>query len=170
MRPMRLRAAFLGCLLVAACGEREAQNMSDAQVGDQLSNLRIEPGLWVLASDVVEVRAKRLPRDVRNRMIGPRSRLRHCITAEQAARPSANFLAGRNARGCLYRDFRVEGGQLSGTMICPDASTAMQGRYGPQAYDLRMDLVTPLPNGVTMTVEVRSRGRRVGACEQGGNG
>jgi hypothetical protein len=164
MRPTRPGAAFLAALALAACGEGEPQNMSDAEVGDQLSHLRIEPGLWVLASDVVEVRAQGLPREVRNRMIGPRSRLRHCIGAEQAARPSANFLAGRADRGCTYRDFRVQDGQLSGTMTCPDTSTVMQGRYGPRAYDLRMDVATPLPNGVTMTVQVRSRGQRVGDC------
>jgi hypothetical protein len=164
MRPKRPGAAFLAALALTGCGDSEPHNMSDAEVGDELSRLRIEPGLWVLASDVVEVRAKGLPREVRNRMIGPRSRLRHCITPEQAARPSANFLAGRADRACTYRGFRVENGRLDGSMICPDTSTVMHGRYGPRAYDLRMDVATPLPNGVTMTVTARSRGQRVGDC------
>jgi hypothetical protein len=168
MRPTRPGAAFLIALMaLAACDERdehEARNMSAEEVGDQLSNLRIAPGLWELASDVVEVHADDLPREVQSRMVGPRSRLRHCITPAQAARPSANFLAGRTGNDCVYRNFSVEGGRVNGAMSCRDTSTVMQGVYGPRAYDLRMDVSTPLPTGVTMTLKVRSRGRQIGPC------
>src|SRR5688572_23737809 len=103
MRPTRLGAAFLMlCLPVAACGDREARNMSVEEVAGELSTMRIEPGLWELTSEVVEVRGPDLPLELRNRMIGPRSRLRHCITPQQAARPSANFLAARTDGGCAY--------------------------------------------------------------------
>jgi len=142
--------------------------MSVDEVGGQLSNLLIEPGLWEIASDVVEVHATDLPIEVRNRMVGPRSRVRHCITPEQAARPSANFLAGRSDNGCVYRNFRVRDGRVSGAMTCPDTRAVMQGVYGPESYDMRMDVATPLPTGVIMTLKVRARGRRVGRCPEGG--
>ena len=58
--------------------------MSAGEVAGELANMRIEPGLWELTSEVVEVRAPDLPREVRNRMVGPRSRLRNCITPQQA--------------------------------------------------------------------------------------
>jgi hypothetical protein len=166
----RLGAAlFAFGLALVACGAPEARNMTAEEVGDQLSQLRIAPGLWELSSDVVEVHATDLPREVRNRMVGPRSRVRHCITPALAARPSANFLAGRTDRGCTYLNFRVQGGRVSGAMTCPDTWTVMEGRYGPQAYDMRMDVATSLPTGVIMTVKVRSRGRRVGPCVEGGS-
>src|SRR5688500_4284450 len=83
----------LSLLCSAGCRDREAANMSVEDVADELAGMEIEPGLWELTSHVVEVRGPGLPREVRNKMIGPRSRIRNCITPEQAARPSANFLA-----------------------------------------------------------------------------
>lgn len=169
MRPGRV--LFAAALLAAgSCGQEqpETRNLSIDEVADQLSEMRIEPGLWELTSEVVDVRAPDLPIEVRSRMVGPRSRLRHCISPVQAARPSANFLAGRNDSACAYADFSVENGQVQGTMVCPDATARMQGRYGPRAYDMRMEMESPIERGATMTLQVRARGRRIGDCEQGG--
>ena len=138
--------------------------MSAAQVAEQLSNMRIEPGQWELTSEVVDVQAPNLPREVRNRMVGPRSRLRHCITPEQAAHPSANFLAARGGNSCAYREFSVQGGRIEGVMQCPDATATMAGRYAPQGYDMRMEMQSPMQNNVMMTLQLRARGRRIGPC------
>ena len=169
MRRMRLGATLLiaSSPIVAGCGDRQERNMSVEEVADQLSAMRIEPGLWEVTSEVVEVRAPDLPREVRNRMVGPRRRLRHCITPEQAARPSANFLAARDDHACAYREFSVSDGRLTGAMTCPDANARMAGRYGPQAYDMRMEMESPVPGGTVMTLELRSKGRRIGACPEG---
>ncbi len=169
MRRMRFGAAMLFAALpaVAACGDRPERNMSAEQVAGQLAGMEIAPGLWEISSEVVEVRAPDLPREVRNRMVGPRTRLRHCITPEQAARPSANFLAARRDAGCAYRNFSVQGGRLEGAMTCPDATATMTGRYGPQAYDMRMEMESPLPGGAVMALDVRARGRRIGDCPEG---
>ena len=164
---MRFGATCLALSLLgsAACGEREAADMSAEEVADELAGMEIEPGLWELTSDVVEVRAPGLPRDVRNKMVGPRGRMRNCITPEQAARPSANFLAARSDTACTYRDFSMREGRLKGTMSCPGVTARMEGRYGPQAYETGMKMTSPAPGGGTMTIEVRARGRRIGGCE-----
>jgi hypothetical protein len=168
MRPQRLGAALLILgLAVAACGDREARNMSVGEVAGELSAMRIEPGFWELSSDVVEVRGPDLPRELRNRMVGPRSRMRHCITPEQASRPSANFLAARADGGCAYRSFSVRGGRVTGEMICADSRTRMDGRYRPAAYDMRMEMESPAPDGAVMILELRARGRRIGICPEG---
>ena len=175
MRRTRLGAAVLTAAAAAAplsaCGDGAERNMSEAEVAGELATMRVAPGLWELTSEVVEVRAPDLPREVRNRMVGPRSRLRHCITPEQAARPSANFLAARREPGCAYRAFSVRDGRIEGTMACPDANATMRGRYGPQAYDMRMAMESPVPggDGAVMTLDVRARGRRIGPCPEGGS-
>ena len=145
--------------------------MSREEVAGQLAGMRIEPGLWELTSEVVEVSGPDLPREVRNRMLGPRPSMRNCITPAQAERPEANFLAVRADSGCTYRDFSMEGGRMRGVMICPDATARMEGQYGPEAYELRMEMESPLP-GVeeAMTLRIRARGRRVGDCEEEGQG
>jgi hypothetical protein len=139
-------------------------------VAAQLADIRIEPGLWQLTSAVTDVRAPNLPVQVRNRMIGPRARMRHCITPEQAAQPSANFLAMRADSECVYRDFQLEEGRLRGTMTCPGVTATMEGRYAPRSYDTRMQMRSPMPGGAVMTLQVRAQGRRIGECEEGKGG
>ncbi|HEV2865396.1 MAG TPA: DUF3617 domain-containing protein [Allosphingosinicella sp.] len=162
-----VRIGALAALLWTAGGCREPQpaNMTADEVAAELAELRIEPGQWEISSDVLDVRAPNLPLQVRSRMVGPRSRMRHCITAEQAERPSANFLAMRSDSACAYRDFVFEGGRLHGTMACPGVTARMNGNYGPRGYETRMEMQSPLPDGATMTLQIRTRGRRVGPCE-----
>ena len=162
-------ASLILCLTAAAgCSDREAErNMSPDEVAEELSHMRMAPGLWEVNSEVIEARGPDLPREVRNRMVGPRPSRRHCLTAEQAAPPSAEILAARSGRDCVQQDFRVADGRLSGTMICPNARVRMAGRYGPQAYETRMEMETPVAD-VVMTLELRIRGRRIGDCPGGG--
>ena len=138
--------------------------MSAEDVASELSDIRVRPGLWELSSEVLDVRAANLPREIRTRMIGPRSRMRHCITPEQAEQPSANFLAMRADSACVYRDFTLQDGRLSGTMTCPGATARMQGRYGPESYVTQMEMRSPMPGGEVMTLQIRAQGRRTGEC------
>lgn len=161
-------AVFTALALLGACGEAPEANMTADEIAGQLANMRIEPGLWELTSEVVDVTAPGLPREVRGQMVGPRSRLRHCITAEQAAHPSANFLAGREEHACAYRGFTVEAGRVRGTMLCPDATAVMNGRYLPRGYDMSMEMQSPMQNKQMMTLQLRARGRRLGPCPEGG--
>lgn len=166
---MRLAAVLLAAsaFLPGSCGEEPApRNMTSGEVADQLADLRIEPGLWELTTEIVDVRAPDLPREIRNNMIGPRTRARHCITPEQAERPSANFLAGQSGGECTYRDFEMRGGRMSGSMSCPGVEAQMRGRYGPTDYVTEMEMKSPIREGATMTLEVRARGNRVGECEE----
>jgi Protein of unknown function (DUF3617) len=172
---MRLGPLLLALLAAGACGEREkSPEMTAEEVAGELAAMRIEPGLWELTTEVVGVSAPNLPVEVRNRMLGPRTRTRNCISAEQAARPSANFLAGREDSDCTYRDFAMVEGRLRGTMTCPaedgggPVTARMDGRYRPESYEMRMVMESPMPTGVTMTLDIRNRGRRIGACPEGG--
>ncbi len=155
---------LLLCGAAGACRQAEPANMTAEEVAGELGDIRIEPGLWLLTSEVTDVRAPNLPVEVRNRMIGPRSRMRHCITPEQAAQPSANFLAMRADSACAYRDFTLDEGRLSGTMTCPNVTAQMEGRYGPDSYETRMVMESPVPGGAVMTLQIRALGRRIGDC------
>ena len=161
----------MASLSASSCRDApEGRNESAGEVADALAEVRIEPGLWEVTSAVVDVRAPNLPIAVRRRMIGPRPGLRNCVTPAQAARPDANFLAGQSRRGCAYRDFSMENGRLRGTMTCPDVAMTMDGRYGPQAFELRMAMESAMPDGATMRLDIRTGGRRIGPCETGGSG
>lgn len=170
---MRRRVPLLsGFALLAGCGDRNDGNMSANEVAAELSAMTIAPGEWEVASEVVRVSAPNLPIQARDRMIGPRARLRSCITPEQAARPEARFLAGQNGRGCSYADFAMQGGRMTGTMRCPEPGggatiARMTGDYRRDGYALVMTIETPMPDGATMRIETRTLGRRMGDCPAG---
>lgn len=169
--PLAAGAAL--CALAPGCGGEESGRETSAdEVAQQLSQLRIEPGLWEQTTRVLGVSAPAMPREVASRMTGRRSSRRYCITPEQAARPNANFLATQQNSDCSYRDFAMQGGRITGTMTCTggqvpgEIRTRMEGQYGPQSYDMRMRMATDMPDGEEMTTDIRVLGRRVGECEQ----
>jgi hypothetical protein len=165
------RAILLaGLPLLWGCGGQDSRDMTANEVAGTLDALPIEPGLWEIASEVIDVGAPNLPIAVQRRMIGPRARGRSCVTPEQAARPSAGFLAARDeGRDCRYAGFVMQGGRMTGTMRCAEPGggetvARMDGTYRREAYVLGMTIETPMPDGAVMRIETRTTGRRVGAC------
>lgn len=167
---MRRRVPLLsGLALLAGCGGPDTQNMSANDVAAELSDMTIAPGQWEVASEVLRVRAPNLPIQARDQMIGPRARIRSCVTPAQAARPDARFLAGQSQRGCSYTDFAMAGGRMTGTMRCPEPGggitvARMTGDYRRDRYALAMTIETPMPDGATIRIETRTLGRRIGDC------
>ena len=177
--PGRWAAASAAIGVIAACGETapEAGNAgaqtAPSDVARQLARVEVRPGLWEVASEIVSASQPGMPHMLAERMKGPRGTGRHCITPEQAARPDANFLAGRRSGQCSYRDFTMLGGRIAGTMACRDpagaeTSARMSGTYRAENFDMRMDLETPGLGGATLNVVVRQSGRRIGDCVREG--
>ncbi|MBX3561122.1 MAG: DUF3617 family protein [Sphingomonas sp.] len=165
------RPALLPALLalLAGCGVQQRGEMTANEVAAELKGLAIAPGLWDVASEVVAVRAPNLPIEARDRMIGPRRQHRTCLSPEEAARPSARFLAGRGDNGCVYADFAMGNGRMTGTMRCAEPEggetlARMTGDYRLDSYRLDMTIETPLPDGATMEIETRTLGQRIGGC------
>ncbi len=155
-------------LLAAGCAER---NGNQSQPGP--SSPRIEPGLWEVRSAIVAARAPALPLVMRDRMIGPRPTRHICLTAAQAERADATFLAQRPG-DCVQRGVTLAGGRLTGAMVCrerglPPSVVALEGRYGPDRYVLRMEMTSPLPDGTVIALDVVTVGQRVGDCDRGGD-
>lgn len=161
-------------VLIGACSDQapEGRNMSVNEVAAELANIEIKAGLWESTSEVLNVTAPNLPREVQNRMKGSAQATRHCITEEQASRPDANFLATQRDN-CTYQDFSMRGGRIEGRMTCSggemggQATAVMSGNYGPENYDMRMRMEMEGPEDSTMTIETRASGRRVGECGEG---
>jgi hypothetical protein len=172
MRPLLLPLALAG-ILAACSSEPEAAsgNMTAEEVADQLKDMKIEPGQWEATNEIVSASAPGVPADALKSMVGQKSTVSNCITPEQAAKPSANFLAAQQNNNCTYQDWDMEGGKMTGTMTCEGAGMPgkvimkMTGDYAPTAYNLDMDMnTTGLPGGMTMTIKAKTTGRRVGEC------
>ena len=162
-------------LLLAGCDwmvqKPQNQDMTAEEVAGELSTMKIEPGEWEATNEIVSASAPGVPDDALGQMIGQKTTVRNCITPEQAAKPSANFLAAQQSSNCTYPAWRMEDGRMTGTMTCQGGDTPgtvvmkMAGDYGPAAYNLDMDMnTTGLPGGLTMTIKAKTTGRRVGEC------
>jgi hypothetical protein len=131
-------------------------------------------GEWEIRSAVIAARGPTLPIMARDRLIGPRPTRRLCITGAQAEGADATFLAQR-PRDCAQRGVTLENGRLSGAMVCiergmPPSVIALDGRYGPDRYVLRMEMASPLPDGTTIALDVVTVGQRIGDCRGGEQG
>jgi hypothetical protein len=173
-RPIAAAAALL--TLLSACGSEapSGQTMTADEVADKMSEVRIKPGQWEVTSEIVSANAPNLPDQAVRHMLGQKTKILNCITPEEAARPSADFLSAQKDSKCTYRDWSMDNGRMSGTVICEAGSLPgkmvmkMDGHYGAESYDLVMDMESSgLPDGMTMTMKARTTGKHVGECAKG---
>ncbi|HEV2746874.1 MAG TPA: DUF3617 domain-containing protein [Allosphingosinicella sp.] len=172
MRSILMAAAAL--LALAACNRPpkiDEGEMTADEVAAELSDMKIKPGQWEATNEIISASAPGLPPDTLKQMVGQKSVVKNCITPEQAAKPNANFLAAQQNSNCTYQDWSMEGGRMTGTMTCSGGDMpgtvvmTMDGKYGEEAYDLAMNMESSgLPGGMTMTVQARTVGKRVGEC------
>ena len=171
-----MRSYLLPLALVAglaACGSEPEKkgDMTAEEVADQLKDMKIQPGQWEATHEIVSASAPGIPADSLKSMVGQKSTVSNCITPEQAAKPSANFLAAQQSNNCTYQDWNMDGGKMTGTMTCEGNGMpgkvimTMSGDYGNTAYALDMDMnTTGLPGNMTMNIKAKTTGRRVGEC------
>lgn len=150
--------------MLAGCGEQ-----ARAPIG--VPPTRLMPGQWQVRSAVIGARAPQLPILMRDRLIGPRPTRRVCVTPAQAANADATLLAQRPGE-CVQRGVTLENGRLTGAMVCSERGMApdviaLDGRYGPDRYVLRMEMTSPLPDGAAITLDVVTIGERIGDCQGG---
>jgi hypothetical protein len=171
---MRLILSSAAALLaLAACGSEpeKARDMTAEEVADELSGMKIQPGQWEATNEIVSASAPGMPAGVLDQMVGQKTTVQNCITPEQAAKPSANFLAAQENSNCTYQDWSMNGGRMTGTMTCEGGEMpgkmvmTMDGRYGSTQYDMNMNMeTTGLPDNMSMTIKARTTGKRIGDC------
>jgi hypothetical protein len=171
-RPILASAVALAAL--AACSSEPGEkrrDMTAEEVADELSGMKIQPGQWEATNEIVSANAPGMPAGVLDQMVGQKTTVQNCVTPEQAAKPSANFLAAQENSNCTYQDWAMKGGRMTGTMTCEGGEMpgkmvmTMDGRYGATSYDMSMNMeTTGLPDNMSMTIKARTSGRRVGDC------
>ncbi len=172
MKPFLIASAAL--IALAACGESQEQKtgpQSAQDVAKELSAMKMKPGQWEATNEILSATAPGLPESALRQMVGQKTTVSNCVTPEQAARPDANFLAAQKNSNCTYQDFSMKNGRMNGTMTCSGGQVPgkmamkMSGTYGPESYDMTMQMnASDMPGGMTMTVNARTLGRRTGEC------
>jgi len=171
MRYVLLTAACAFTLAACDTGPQKGREMSAEEVAEELSGMKIKPGQWQATNEIVSASAPGMPNYMLKQMVGQKTTVQNCITPEQAAKPSANFLAVQQNSNCTYQDWSMDGGRMTGTMTCQGGEMpgkmvmTMDGRYGSTSYDMNMDMkTTELPGGMSMNIKARTTGKRIGDC------
>lgn len=182
--PMMLAGSLI--LALSACGKGSEQggtgtsseNQSVEDVASEMGKIALQPGEWETTQEVVDVRIENAPQGMPSGMMdamkGRRTTVRNCITPEQAAKPSADFLTAQKNSKCTYSGFEMAGGTMKGTVSCPggeggSARVMMEGSYTPASYIIDMEMQsegmggTRAP-GMAMHMKMRSVGKRIGDC------
>jgi hypothetical protein len=162
--------AFLP-LIACSGGEEKGKQMSAEQVAEEMSKMKMEPGQWEATNEILSATAPGIPPDALRKMVGQKQTASNCLTPEQAAKPSANFLAGQKNSQCTYKDFSLDDGKMTGEISCTGAQMPgtmvmqMDGEYGARNYSMNMEMKTAgLPNGMDMIIKAKTTARRVGDC------
>lgn len=180
-------AAFGAAALLSGCGgasEEKAGNIAatDAMTGEQVAakvdSVNLKPGQWETSFTIEELDMPQMPggasaAQFKEQMKAGMSRvgIKHCVTPEEAAKPSADMLSGQDDKNCTYKGFDMKGGAVKGQVSCThDGQTmnaTMTGTYAADRYDMVMDMATTgTEAGMTMKMKARTQGRLVGpTCE-----
>ena len=177
---MRSNLSAVAVLLaLVSCGksEEKGRKQSAADVAEEISAVKLEPGQWQATTEIVSANMPGLPQAALDKMAGTKTTISNCVTPEQAERPGANFLAAQKNMDCTYQDFSMQGGRWTGTMTCKQAqvpgTTVMKldGRYDSRSYDMIMEMNLSQPSQQPgMAMKARVTGRRIGDCTPGQSG
>ncbi len=176
------RLIVLAPLALIACNsgpEVSERNASVEQVAAKAQSvMKIEPGMWtattqVTAIDMPGMDDKRILKGITDQMNANKANsFTHCVTPEEANKPSSEMFAGKDKGQCTYDKFDMGNGRISAAMTCkPKAGEAtmkmaMDGTYSTTAYDMTMDMNVAnaaMPGG-GMTMKAQTKGARTGAC------
>lgn len=176
-----LIAAGMAALL-AGCGKADddainaSAPMNREDVAAEVSKVQMKPGQWESSFAIDDLDFTNMPKgapapdQMKEQMKGAMSRtaIKHCVTPEQAANPSADMLSGQRQKNCVYKGFDMNGGSIRGQVSCNEGGQAMTatmtGTYTPESYDVTMDMSTRGgTDGVAMTMKARTRGKWIGA-------
>lgn len=161
-------------LALSGCGNSEQEagdQMSAEQVAQQMAKMKMEPGQWEATNEILSASAPGIPPDALRQMVGQKNTVSNCVTPEEAANPSASFLAGQRNSDCTYQDFVVNAGSMNGIISCTGGQIPgklvmkMNGEFNQTRYDMNMDMeAAGLPGGMTMNIKAKTTARRTGEC------
>ena len=180
---MRLALA-LPLLLVAACDSSPDVKVDNAKPSEVAKEMQkagtanfLNPGKWQHTSTLVEMDVPGMTPEMRQMMESRQQRVRqfeHCLTAEQAVKPSADFFAQAD-QNCTFDHFNWADGKIDMKMSCktPRGSVTMTqtGQYRPDAYSMESTQVIETAGAAKpMTIKAKVDAKRIGDCDSAAKG
>ncbi len=178
---MRVSIIAIATILLAACGsdagnEQAAGNAAAPTNADGGSGggggmaagaVTMQPGQWEIRTEIGRMEVPNMPAGM-SPPTPPPTTVNTCLTPEQARAPGGDFLTGSGqAAGCTTENMSMEGGRIRGTVQCNQQGTTMRstmdGQFSPTSFEINQRVETSA-QGMNMTMESRTTGRRTGDC------
>lgn len=182
MKLFSVMLAGSAMMMLAACdkGPGAAQNQSVEDVASEMKKVSLQPGEWESTQEIVDVKIEGAPEGTPPNMLdgmkGQKQTARNCITPEQAANPSADFLTAQKDSNCTYSGFEMAGGKIEGKVSCPapqgqqgKADVTIDGSYSETEYAVNMEMQAAGSGGagadqMKMHMVMKTTGKRIGDC------
>ena len=171
---MRRSIAAAAALLLASCSSQSGNEQKSAGNeaapaggGGGAAAVTMAPGQWEITTEVGEIQMANMPAGV-TPPTPPPTTVRTCLTAAQASAPSGGFLTGSGeGSGCTSEGMTMSGGRIQGTVQCNQAGSTMRstmdGQFSSESFEVNQRVETSA-QGMNVTMQSRTRGRRVGDC------
>lgn len=174
---MRTSIAAFAAALLASCGGQsgnqqaapagnEAAPAAATGAGAAAGATALQPGLWEITTEVLRMEVPNMPQGIS--AAPPPTTVRSCLTPEQANAPTGGFFAGSdNPGGCTAENMSMADGRIQGVVQCNQPGSAMrstmEGRFSAASFQVNQSVETRA-QGMDMTIQSRTSGRRVGEC------
>lgn len=176
---------ILTAALLSACGQASDDTPGNIAATDAMTKeeaaavvdtVKMRPGQWESSYTLEDIDMPQMPAgaqadQIKQQMKATMSRasIRHCVTPEQAEKPSAEMFSGQNDKNCTYKDFAMGRGVMKGAVSCRQDGTTMnatmRGTYGSDQYAIAMTMaVAGAGQGERMTMKARTSGKWLGAA------
>ncbi len=170
---------IVSAALLFGCADNADQdgdgNISKSERAEEMRRdgyLNMAPGRWkidVSFSDINVPGLGRKERDEIKAKFAEGISGTSCLTAEEAARPGANFFGGAGTENCTYKQFDIAGNQVKMTISCGmgdlgKADIALDGTVEGQSFlfDSKTELKLPIVGRTTLIGKMN--GKHDGKC------
>jgi hypothetical protein len=125
----------------------------------------VTPGQWEIAVTINTVDMPGGPAFVAKMMQGKTTRIKHCITPEEAARGPQDLL--KSSKSCTFTKYSMQNGRMNSEMTCTTGgqttTSVSSGSFTPASFTATGRSATTGQMPMTMTSS--STGRLLGPCK-----
>ena len=134
--------------------------------GAALADTPVTPGQWEIAVTINAMEMPGAPPGIAAMMVGKTTKIKHCITPEEAARGPQDML--KTNKSCNFTRYSMTGGRLESEMVCKQGggtvTATSSGNFTPTGFTATGHSVSS-GGGMEMTMTSSTVGRRIGDCK-----
>ena len=126
----------------------------------------VRAGQWEIAITIHSVPMPKAPPQVAAMMKGKTTRMKHCISAAEAARGPQDLM--KSDKACTFPVYSMAGGKLRSKMVCKRDGGTMTavstGSFTPDSFTASGR--TTSTGAMPMTMTATTTGKRIGPCKK----